>query len=288
MGWSDNLPQAPFLVDSAVVFEGKIFLLVHELGANNCYSQFFIQYDKPSGTYGPPLAVRDIVTIGSSTIAYDGKLYVFGGANKVAGQHPPYPIIATVDIYDPTLDSWFSTNKMPVPSFYHTSIKMGEDIFIIAGESHLTHKYILTIRVFHPPTETWSIGHQLPFSPYIIPIIIKCKGRIHIINSDNGEHYVLRKSGVWKKKKAIPLYGLVTLCEAMGKKIYVAGIQEVTSSVTQGTQWLKTLAYDPNTDNWTEDLDMPTWVAVGKSCKSDGAIYYFTNAYPGLIFSKSP
>lgn len=96
--------------------------------------------------------------------ASGGKLYVFGGIEDT-GRHERKPL-ATVEVYDPSSDSWEAAPSMPEGRSAAAVATISGRIYIIGGRgiAGFTDGSTATnsVYVFSPESATWSQGPDLP------------------------------------------------------------------------------------------------------------------------------
>ena len=86
-----------------------------------------------------------------SVSSMDDSIFVFGGWSD------DNPCIKLCESLDVRSDKWESMKPMPLKRFEHSSIVIGDQILIVAGEPHTTQ-----IDSYDPITNTWTtLEHKL-------------------------------------------------------------------------------------------------------------------------------
>jgi len=192
----------------------------------------------------------------------NGKIYVLGGRDKVNGN-----IISTIEVYDPTADTWTELNPMPNPrAAYGWSVN--DIIYIIGGTNGTTT--LTTVEAYDPIAETWTAKAPMntPRAGYGIGVV---DGIIYVFGGHTGS---TRTNAVeaydpatdaWTPKASMPA-GLDSLsAAAVNGKIYIiGGCCDFTAN---------TYEYDPATDTWANRAPMPTARCCNAISVMNGKIY---------------
>jgi N-acetylneuraminic acid mutarotase len=94
----------------------------------------------------------------AAAVGLDGKIYALGGfdCNGVP--------VASVEVYDPSLDQWSSVAPMPTPRALLAAATVGDTIYAIGGINIYTERIggpiitdiLSTVEVYDPSTDTWT------------------------------------------------------------------------------------------------------------------------------------
>jgi len=111
------------------------------------------KYNAGSWTYVAPLPtpLSDIY----ATVAFNGKIYVFGGTNSPTGASN------AVQIYDPVSDFWTAGAAMPTPRGAAMAAVLGNRIAVFGGYDGGAVGNLAVTEVYDPGTDTWSSGPAL-------------------------------------------------------------------------------------------------------------------------------
>ncbi len=83
----------------------------------------------------------------------DGKVYVFGGELRTeAGT----TILGTVDVYDPTNDTWATAASMPAPRSGHSATEHGGNIYVIGGQGSVGGAQT-NVWEYDPSLNAWNV-----------------------------------------------------------------------------------------------------------------------------------
>jgi N-acetylneuraminic acid mutarotase len=93
---------------------------------------------------------------GLSVVAFESKIYVFGGRGLV--NRP-----ASVDVYDPQDSSWTSITNIPTPRYQLATCVIDSNIYAIDGwYSSSSGPIYDTVEVYNPITDVWTTGTSMP------------------------------------------------------------------------------------------------------------------------------
>jgi len=104
----------------------------------------------------------------------NGKIYVTGGANSLAGVtengiHParPHNVVATVEEYDPATNTWKTVRSMLVARNHHAAAGVGDKIYVAGGRigaafiSSASNNIDL-VEMYDPATDLWTPRTRMP------------------------------------------------------------------------------------------------------------------------------
>jgi N-acetylneuraminic acid mutarotase len=93
---------------------------------------------------------------GLSAVAFDGKIYVFGG--RTLDFRPP-----SIDVYDPQDSTWNIKSNMPTPRYQLATCLLDSNIYAIDGwYSSGSGPIYDTVEVYNPITDVWTTGTSMP------------------------------------------------------------------------------------------------------------------------------
>ena len=104
----------------------------------------------------------------------NGKIYVTGGANSLPGMtengiHParPHNVVATVEEYDPTANSWKTVRPLLLARNHHVAVGAGDKLYVIGGRvggafiSSASNNVDL-VEMYDPGTDMWTPRARMP------------------------------------------------------------------------------------------------------------------------------
>lgn len=227
---------------------------------------------------------------GVSVSVVDGKIYAIGGTNLKTIQVPrgyssESEELATVEMYDPVTDTWTQKADMPIPKKTMTCVVNGK-IYAIGGWLTTNEKpHLETVEVYDPATDTWTTAESMNCA--------RCSAAIGVVN---GEIYAIGglssspiqeqsdlylsnvevfnpKTNQWQKGTEMSAPKALHTASVIDGKIYVIG------GYFKKDMEFKKLAtieiYDPTTDRWIQEPDMPIGKWGHKTEVIDGQIYIF-------------
>ena len=104
----------------------------------------------------------------------NGKIYITGGANSIAGItengiHPtrPHNVMTTVEEYDPATNTWRAVRPMLVARNHHTTASVGDKLYTIGGRigsAFITGgaNNIDLVEMYDPATNLWTPREKMP------------------------------------------------------------------------------------------------------------------------------
>jgi len=202
----------------------------------------------------------------------DGKIYVIGGGNRSQLGLP------TVEEYDPATDTW--TRKADMPTGRHglsTSVLNGR-IYAISGFDGTN---MATVEEYDPASDTWTKKADLPtLRSHLATQVVD--GKIYAIGGwDRRASIDTVFSSVavydpaadtWTKKADMPTARWNAASGVINGKIYVVG--GIVAQGGEDRQNLQTVeVYDPETDTWAQEVDMPTARGCLSASLIDGKLY---------------
>ena len=175
----------------------------------------------------------------------NGKIYVIGGANSSG------TALATVEVYDPAMDSWSSLSNMPgarIPS----AATVNNKIYLVGGGD------IGTVQAYDPAANTWSDKSAMPTvrGPYLAvvgQIIYALGGYNSITGSLNTNEAYDPSLDSWTSLDGMPTYRNGAPAAAALNKVYVVGGEYMPNSPYATVE-----EYDPSTGSWATKTSMPT------------------------------
>lgn len=291
-----DMPTARYNFGTCVV-GGKVFAIGGEIDVFGERSIATVEvYDPKTDTWERELDMPTARS-GVSALVVDGKIYTIGGAERK--KFPVGPgwgystkLLPTVEVYDPVTDTWIQKADMPVPRSGSTCVVDGK-IYIIGGSAANKKQWRLdTVDVYDPATDTWAKAKSMNHARGA-PAISVVKGKIYAMGGlgwpqiRNHPGPFLSsvemfdpKTHRWTEKTEMPAPKSGHSASVINGKIYVIG------GGFRGNgpfMYLSTVEiYDPETDRWTQEPDMP----VGKSGHAaevvNGEIYIFGGSSAGV------
>lgn len=94
-----------------------------------------------------------------SSATVNGLIYVIGGRDAAA-PITPKPVVSTVEIYDPSTDTWSTGPSLLVALASQMTITANGKIYAIGGEEQFLESDI--VQEFDPVLDTWSLKASMP------------------------------------------------------------------------------------------------------------------------------
>ena len=215
----------------------------------------------------------------------DGKIYVIGGGSRSQLAVP------TVEEYDPETDTWTRKADMPTPRHGLSTSVLNGKIYAISGFDGTN---MATVEEYDPASDTWTKKADLPtlrshVATQVVDGKIYAIGGWDLIESIHTEFSSVAvydpASDTWTKKADMPTARWSPASGVINGKIFVMG--GTVAPGGEGRQNLKTVeVYDPETDTWAQEVDMPTargWLSAslidGKLYAVGGRISYASGSF---------
>ena len=228
---------------------------------------------------------------GVSVSVVEGKIYAIGGSKIKTIQVPrgftsDNEELATVEMYDPVTDTWAQKADMPTPRKTMTCV-VNRKIYAVGGWLNTNEQPQLeTVVVYDPTTDTWTEVQSMKHA--------RCSAAIDVVN---GEIYAIGglggsgiaeqldvylssvevfnpKTNQWRERTEMSAPKALHAASVLNGKIYVIGgyfLKEDSEFKKLSTIEI----YDPVTDRWTQEPDMPIGKWGHKTEVIDGQIYIF-------------
>jgi len=291
--WStDSAGAPPYRHEHcSVVVNDRIYLLGGEsdFGNDDNIRIFNADSDKWSAnqdSWSKPLNEFSASVIGNS-------VYVIGGNND-NGQNTISP-----QVFDPGTGSWSTppTNGHCVPRSQHTAAVVNGKIYLIGGISPDSSKWLTSVQIFDPATNTWSVPQTSgnftarvnPTSCVINDKIYVFGGRLFNIYSNDSEGNNLEvfdpSTNAWTTPETIgnPLPRSGHTASVVNGKMYVIGGYSGWYSLKGYA--LQVDVFDPSTNIWSTPKVTGTFVGRDglSSCEVNGKVYVIGGDNDGMF-----
>ncbi len=87
----------------------------------------------------------------------NNKIYVIGGTTGGTGGGT---VLATVEEYDPMIDTWATKASMPTARSASASVSLNGKIYVIGGR--IGNTYVANVEEYDPATDTWAVKTPMP------------------------------------------------------------------------------------------------------------------------------
>ena len=268
-----DMPTARFFFGTCVV-DGKVFAIGGEVDKFGDTSIATVEMYDPKTDTWERKADMPTARSGVSTLVVDGKIYAIGGAESKKYQVGPGSghsgkLLPTIEMYDPVTDTWIQKADMPVPrsSSNSTCIVDGK-IYIIGGvAANKKPNRLDSVDIYDPATDTWTTGKSMNHARGGASVSV-VNGKIYVMGGvgwpqiPNHPGPFLSsvevfdpKNNQWTEITEMPSPKAWHTASVIDGKIYVIG------GGFRGNdqfEYLSTVeVYDPETDRWTQEPDMP-------------------------------
>jgi len=229
----------------------------------------------PWGKEGEWIRKADMPTarFGLGTSVVNGKIYTIGGAAN------EQQALSSVEEYDPAVNTWTEKADMPTARFIPgcTSVVNGK-IYAIGGAVHGLVP-LQVVEEYDPAKDEWRKRANMPTARMFLSTCA-VNGKIYAIGGTSGVVAVSTveeydpATDTWTRKANMPTArnGLSTC--AVDGRIYAIGGQAPGWGPNAGGGFLSTVEeYNPVTDTWAENANMPSERCSFGVCVVNGKIY---------------
>ena len=181
--------------------------------------------------------------------AIGGLVYVVGGSTG------PSTYLNSLEIYDPTTDSWSSGTSMPTARAFMAYAVANGKFCVIGGNGNPL--YITAVEVYNPATDSWTTGTSTPTSrsdhaAAAIGDTVYVFGGYYVGSRLTTLEKYCVSANTWTAGPSMPYGRAYLAAAAVGGKLYVIGGDDGTSPT--GTVQI----YDRAANSWATGTNMPT------------------------------
>jgi N-acetylneuraminic acid mutarotase len=250
--WISKTPMPTIQMGGAIAtYQNKIYMIgggqgisinftTSQTGTNEMYDP---TTDTWTNKTSMPMAYANL-----NAVTVNGMIFVMGGTTAISGKMIFYGIN---ELYNPTADSWQSLTPMPVPAIKFGMVAVGNQIYVIGGQTNEPIKYFNQTQIYDIQTNTWSYGTPMP--------ITTIGGVAAVIKSD-----------------------LSSKIYYIGNEMVLTYYQYLNKSDWTYTTNSPTQIYDLQTRNWTTGASSPTTRISGVSLAVVNNTMYAIGGYDGI------
>ena len=189
---------------------------------------------------------------GFGTAAVDNKIYTFGGSSSVNQN-----VINTVQMYDPSTDTWSYKTDMPTARRYMCAAEVNGIIYVIGGCTSTTGAFTSANEAYDPATDTWTAKSSMPVAMQGMEAAA-VDGKIYVIGGrtssvTNTLYMYDPGTDTWTRKADMTTDRQHLRAVALNGIIYAIGGLNVSHNDVGITE-----KYNPQTDTWTTVASLNT------------------------------
>jgi len=186
-----NLPE-PMGGNGICTLDGKLYVtggISGQIGTEQLYKSVYM-YDPATDTWTAKADMNNARTFHVS-LAFDGKIYVFGGMLEAGSNLPG----RTVEVYDPELDQWTLLSPGAPAVADAGGCVVDNAIYLFGGLADYgpstsgTSGYTWDVWKYDPEKDQWSIYGRMPESNYQHSVC-EFGGKIYVIGGRRGSWLV--------------------------------------------------------------------------------------------------
>lgn len=207
----------------------------------------------------------------ASSVSYNGKIYLFGGAS-------PNHTVATnkAYIFNPADSSYTALPDMPQPTSSAGAVEVDGKIYVMGGSDGVIGSlYYNTNYIFDPATGVWETGPPMPH-PRLLGTVAAVEKKIYVIGGGVDATGVTKlvdvydtETKTWSTGVDLPLAKAFLTSAVVDNKIYVFG----GTVDVYGIGLSAVHIFDPSSGKWTSGNAMPTKRFGATAVAVDGTIY---------------
>jgi N-acetylneuraminic acid mutarotase len=221
-----------------------------ELNVNEMYNPIANQWTEEA----PMPTARVALGVVAST---DARIFAIGGEAETS----PYPVYSTVEVYQPTTNSWTTAASLPEPrAEFGSALGADGNIYIFGGHS-TAHVADDLVYQYNPTTSVWSTRASLPTPRALNQAVTGSDGKTYVVGGVSGSSPLNTVeaydpvANTWTTRSPLP-FAEYAGAAALGLdgRIYVMGGGNGSATFN----YLQ--VYDPTTDTWTTptNANLPT------------------------------
>ncbi|MCI0539855.1 MAG: hypothetical protein L0Z50_31995 [Verrucomicrobiales bacterium] len=219
----------------------------------------------PSGTWSPAGSMAIGRARHTATLLTDGRVLVVGGLARVGGA---FVTLSSVELYDPTTNTWGSAGSMSIARSRHTATRLFDGKVLVAGGRRSdSGPTLATAELYDPSTGTWGSTGSMADARDNFAAVLLPDGRVLVaggVSGDPANGGFVEKSteiydpqtGAWHTvdHMANARFGHQATLLADGRVLVTGGANSGGHCVYSVTAEI----YDPQTDTWRNVEPMGT------------------------------
>jgi N-acetylneuraminic acid mutarotase len=250
--WISKTPMPTIQMGGAIAtYQNKIYMIGGGQGISINFTTYQTgineMYDPTTDTWtnktSMPMAYANL-----NAVTVNGMIYVMGGTTANSGKMMFY---GKNELYNPITDSWQSLTSMPIPVGKFGMVAVGNQIYVIGGQTNEPIKYSNQTQIYDIQTNTWSYGTPMP--------ITTIGGVATIIKSESSSRIYF-----------------------IGNEMVLKYYQYLNKSDWAYTTNSPTQIYDLQTRNWITGASSPTTRISGASLAVVNNTIYAIGGYDGI------
>jgi DNA-binding CsgD family transcriptional regulator/N-acetylneuraminic acid mutarotase len=199
-------------------------------------------------------AALPIARAGLAVAAYDNRLYAIGGESAQG-------IVANVERYDPTSDTWTRLSSKPTAVTDVSAAVIGGLIYVPGGRLDATYLRISDeLEVYNPRQDRWETRARLP-EPLCAYALATFEGKLYLFGGWNGERYVDAvyvynpDEDAWRAQTPMPTARGYAGAAVVGNKIFVIGGYDGRAALAVNEVYFP--ERDPDESPWEARAQLP-------------------------------
>lgn len=118
-----------------------------------------------------------------ASASINGFIYIIGGNDPTAGTIPRPPV-DTMEIYNPSNDTWETGPSLPIACYGLIAGVVNGKIYVFGGKNE-NHMQVSVVQEYNPTTQEWAIKTDMPDDRYLGAVAV-LDDLIYIAGGDSG------------------------------------------------------------------------------------------------------
>jgi N-acetylneuraminic acid mutarotase len=260
---------------AAVALNGKIYA-IGGVDPSGAVLNTVEVYDPATNSWGSAASMptaRDGLT--ATVVA--GKIYAIGGCTNCSPfeSNPSGVYLGTLEIYDPSSDSWTEGASMPTARWGLAGAAANGEIYAMGGSNVDPPNMLNTVERYDPGSNTWGKRGVKPLPVKTANLaaaavngkIYAIGGGVRGINSLSTVQVFDLSTDTWSQPTTLPGARAGLAADVVNGKIYTIG------GIFANQTFSDVEVYDPPSNSWATDPKTPTRGAFWAAADANGFMY---------------
>gem|GEM_PF-658207 len=245
------LPHQLMRHTATLLADGKVFVVggTDNISSAACLTNTAL-YDPATDTWTATATMTTGRCFHTATLLGDGRVVVIGGRTQNSGADTTNNYTATVEIYDPTTNSWSAGNSLPAARAYHRAVLLTNSKIFVAGGINSSGGIAITA-LYNPSGNSWSSGPTL--SPYrkLPSATLLGNGLVALVGGENSGTALTNTTlynpdtNTLSEGAALPAGRYLHSATALGNNLIIAGGSSISANLFQDS-----LIYNSTANQW--------------------------------------
>ncbi len=252
--WTTKQPHPVDRLDvGGTALDGNLYIVAGKIaGSGPQRTMYVYNPTQDTWTQAPSMPTAYAAVENPSVVAYNGKLYVFGGSSD-----PFSGAVASAAVFDPATQGWTMLASMSTPRGGATAQAIGSLIYVVGGMDG-SGGSLTSVEVYNPATNSWTSAASMG-TPRDNPGSAALDGKLYVFG---GRHRSSTSGEINGTLATVEMYDPATntwnprASMPTGRRTMVVGTLNGRAQVmggerrSDGNTFPENEEYDPLTDTW--------------------------------------